>query len=346
MSITIYDVAKVAGVSHTTVSNVINKRKGNFPVSEKTRERVWHVIRETGYVPSFAARALALRRTNVIACLVNPIVGAFTNDFYREVFMGVEEAVLKSRFSLLIASAGDYYKQEPDGTAMPMLLEPDGYLVFAASAKDDLTALSSKPVVLVSCDADCSGCSRVSADDEQGARLAVEHLLSLGHEKIAVLRGAKDNTSAEERFSTTRSVLAEHGVTLPDELVAFNFGNAESGYASAKQVLERSSGFTAVTAFNDGAAIGAIRAFREAGLRVPEDVSVVGFDNVTRFCEVKPALTTIDVPTREIGRRAARILVEGLESEGKREPREERLPVSLVVGETTAKPGKGWKMAG
>ena len=81
MSVTIYDIAKIAGVSHTTVSNVINERKANFPVSNKTRERVWQAIRETGYVPSFAARALALRRTNVIACLVNPVVGAFTNDF-------------------------------------------------------------------------------------------------------------------------------------------------------------------------------------------------------------------------------------------------------------------------
>ena len=296
---TIRDVAARAGVSHQTVSRVINESPR---VTEATRERVRAAIRELAFVPSPMARGLISNQTRAIGVVADDV----SDHFFACMVAGAEAEARRRGYYLMIASV------EPDddeGGYLRLMLERrvEGLILARPSVPlrpRDLQA--DVPVVAVGAGEE-RGFTVVDVDNRQGGYDATRHLLDHGHRRIATIAGPRGWPSATARLEGHRQALREADVA---ELVehAFDWG-LESGHTAAARLLERGADFTALFAHSDLIALGAIRRLREAGLRVPDDVSVVGFDDLPVADYVEPALTTVHQPMRELGALAAAVVL-------------------------------------
>ena len=328
---TIKHVAARAGVSFTTVSHVVN---GTRRVSDATRRRVEKAIAEIGYSPSAIARALKKSETHIIGVVVPNI----TNPFFAELTRGIEDACESRQYSVFLCNGDDDSARQ--GRALQTLLERrvDGML-FATPTGDEaalgrrLGTLPMKSVVidrvLPGCDADL-----VRIDHEAGAALAVRHLRSLGPRRIGCLSGPSPFAVARARVAGWRQALAEGGVTPePGWLLEGDFSTA-AGHALTRTLLERDD-VTAILAGNDLMGIGVLRAAAEAGVAVPQRLSVVGFDGIDIGAYTYPALTTVGHPIRRLGELAATVLIERIAG---REPKARDVVVApaLMLRESTA----------
>jgi len=323
VTVTIRDVAIDTGVSVATVSRALS---GNGAVGPATRERIAEAAARLGYQPNDLARSLHGGATGTIAVLVPDI----TNPFFPELVAGIQ-AVANERDNLLLlcqtgedpATAGrelrHLRRKRVDGVVLVGGLSPDETL---ASAVEGLS------VVTVDRDTGLPGRWSVRADHRAGGRLATEHLVELGHERIAHIAGPQHLSVARERLAGYREALAASGIEPDDTLVVEgDFGEA-GGHVALRTLLRRRREFSAVFCSNDLAAVGALRALDEAGLSVPDDVSLVGFDDIHLAGYLRPALTTVRQPIHELGRRAATLLLEhAVAGDGERH---EVLEVSLV----------------
>jgi LacI family transcriptional regulator len=300
--VTIRDVAAAAGVSVATVSKVINDRYG---VSADTMARVRAVIAELGYEASLVAQSLRNHRTNVIGILVADI-----EPFSTELLRGAADAIRDTGYELVVYSAGGRtgdklgwerrYLSRLSGTLV------DGAVLVTPSVLD---VRFDAPVVAVDPHTGPSGLPTVDSDNLRGARLATEHLLSLGHRRIALLTGREDLQSARLRERGFREAMADAGVPVDEELVQPGDYDAVVSAAAATRVLQSQTPPTAVFAANDTAAMATVDAARALGLRVPDDVSVVGFDNIPESALSSPPLTTVNQPIKVMGRQAIEMLV-------------------------------------
>jgi LacI family transcriptional regulator len=326
--VTIRDVAAQAGVSVATVSKVLNQRYG---VAAATLERVQAVIEELGYEASLVAQSLRNHRTNVIGILV-----ADLEPFSTELLKGAADAIRGSGFELVVYSAGGRsddqagwekrYVSRLSGTLV------DGALLVTPAVQ--LDAQPGTPVVAVDPHTGPATLPTIDADSLRGALLATEHLLSLGHRRIALLTGRPDLRSAQLRETGYRRALANADVQVDESLIRLGAYDAEISRRSAHELLTRTDRPTAVFAANDVSAIATVEAASALGLRVPEDLSVVGFDNIPESALCTPPLTTVDQPIREMGRRAIMLLIRLINGE---EPGETHLTLdtSLVVRRST-----------
>jgi DNA-binding LacI/PurR family transcriptional regulator len=332
---TIYEVARRAGVSTATVSRALN---GSGPLSPAARAAVDAAVRDLGYRPNKVARSLVTRSTQTLALMLPDI----TNPFYPGLVAGVQEAARRRGHLVLLCTADG----DPDGEAtyLDLLRERlvDGALVDGLALRGERLAAivrSGFPIVSLDRELDAEGVALVRADHEGGARQATEHLLGLGHRRIAHVTGTDGLGITAARLAGYRGALAAAGVKARKRLVAEGDFTEAGGAAAVRRLLEAGERFTAVFAANDLSAVGALRALRECGLRVPRDVSVVGFDDVA-LCEwVVPSLTTVRQPAGAIGARATELLLDLVA--GQEEPQGPVvLPTELVERASTAAPAR------
>lgn len=324
---TIRDVAKRAGVAPITVSRVINRSRN---VSEATRARVQEAIDELGYVPNRLARSLRLKRTHTLALVVTDI----TNPFWTTVVRGVEDAAQDAGFNVILCNTDECEAKQEQYLDILLQKRVDGIVLVPARASAKLVdwiQRQTTPVVVLDRRVPSVRADVVRGDSEGGAYQLVRHLLSLGHRQIAVLSGPKDVSTAADRVDGYCRALAEAGLEIRADWIRYGSFSQASGYEMAQQVLAASPRPTALFAINNFIAIGALRALRDAGLRVPEDMSVVTFDDRTSGLVTEPFLTVADQPAYEMGQKAADLLLTRLSGSAGNGYQEIVLPIEITV---------------
>jgi LacI family transcriptional regulator len=329
--VTITDVAAQAGVSVATVSKVINGRDG---VAAATTARVKAVIDELGYESSLVARSLRSSRTHVIGILV-----ADFEPFSAELLKGAALAVHGTGYEMVAYSGGGRSPEQP-GWERRYLSRlsgtlTDGVILVTPTVVD---IPHGGPIVAVDPHTGSSGLPTVDSDNFHGAVIATRHLLDLGHRRIGFIAGRPDLESARQRERGFRHAMADAGVAVDPDLVLVGGYTAEGAAQPAHRLLGMGDPPTAIFAANDLSAIETIEVAQARGLRVPDDVSVVGFDNVPETAMVDPPLTTIDQSIQQMGFEAVRLLIEMID-EPERPPVQVTLPTELVVRQSCRRLG-------
>ncbi len=325
MAATMRDVAREAGVSIKTVSRVVNNQG---EISDETRQRVLSAIERLGYRPSKVARALVTQRTDTVGL----ILGDIANPFFSEVARGVLQTARAQGYDVFLCNS-DYDPQQ-EIHALYSLADHnvDGMIIFPCwENQEELKAFAAKhrPLVVVNrVFPSHPGMSLVLSDIRHGARLATEHLISRGHTAIGLLAGRATPLHLMERVQGFREAMSAHGLPVVNEWILTGAPNMdiERGYEAARQLLTHYPQVTGVLAYNDLIAIGAIRACQEMGRRVPEDLAIVGFDDIPLAGIISPPLTTVHIDKFQLGRQAVLRLVEMLN-----DPEADLPPIHLDV---------------
>lgn len=320
---TIEDVAAAAGVSIATVSRVMHNRDGVAPA---THSRVKEIIDRLGYESSLVARSLRSRRTNVLGFSVNEI-----EPFSAELLKGAARAIRGSGYELIVY-AGGHSGPERAGWERRHLSRLSGTLTDGTVlvTPEVLDFSSATPVVAVDPHVGASSLPTVASDNLAGATIATEHLISLGHRRIAHLSGRPDLRSSELREEGYRRALAQAGIPIDAALVKVGGYDPETVRQPARELLRLPEPPTAIFAANDVSAIQTMAVAAEFGLRVPDDLSVVGFDNIPESALATPPLTTIDQSIQDMGYEAALMLMRIIDEPGTG-PTHVTLPTQLVV---------------
>lgn len=306
--VTLKMVAERVGLTKGTCSAVLNKSAASRSVPLHTQERILATARELNYRPSFYARNLGVKRTYMIGVVTQEI-----GDFYSSPIIGGIERYLRQKnyFFLTVAHRHD-----------PTLLDTYSHLLLDRGVEGFITVDTfidhplSLPAIAIPGHRRVENVTNIVLDHRRGAWLALNHLVELGHKEIAFMKGAEVSPDSEDRWKAIREVAEELGIRMRADLIVQLEGDdatPQLGYPFAKELLARKRPFTALFAYNDISAIGSIRAFQDAGLRVPEDVSVVGFDDIRIAVHNNPSLTTVRQPLPKMGEIAARTLLNRIE---------------------------------
>lgn len=336
---TIRDVAKLAGVSLGTVSNVLNELP---TVSVENRERVEQAIAQLGYRRNQAASQLRSNRSNAIGLVIPDI----TNPFYPEVARGVDDAARRAQYNVFLCNKDRSIKKEEDAIEALLSKNVDGILLFkprisqkridAVAEQCALVLLDTNPA-LVTCDT-------VNVEDYQGMERAVREVAARGHRRIAFISGLQDSFSSARRLEAYQETLRQVGLPDVPEYVCQGDFTARSGHESIKTLMALPQPPTAVMTANDMMALGAISGAYELGIRVPQELSVVGYDDVQNVQWSFPRLTTIWHPKYEMGESAVRLLIERIEARRRHEDLARRnlvLETRMKLRDTLAQPGSG-----
>jgi len=335
-AVTLRDVARVAGVHPATVSRALNEETRAL-VNEATARRVLKAAETLGYQPNPIARGLKTNRSYTIGVLIPDL----TNPLFPPILRGIEDRLETAGYTPLTANTdNDPERELLDAQAM-RARQVDG-IIAATARRDhwlhDALLEAGIELVLVNRRQEQLPVSSATADDTMGMRLAVEHLLSLGHTRIAHLAGPLDYSTGLDRHESFLETMRAAGVDPdPDLVVVAELFREPEGERLCGQLLDEGREFTAIAAANDLLALGCYDAFAERGVRCPEDVSVVGFNDMPFTARFAPPLTTIHIPHYEIGAGAAELMLERL-ADGDAPAREIRLEPSLVVRQSTSAP--------
>jgi LacI family transcriptional regulator len=329
-AVTLKSVAERVGLTASTVSAVLNDSAAARSVPERTKKRVLAAARELNYRPNFLARSLRANRTYTIGVILEEI-----GDAYGSVVMSGIEHFLRQHnfFFLTVAHRHDKTLLE---TYSNMLQQRgvEGFIAVDTFLNDE----PALPTVAVAGHRKIKGVTNILLDHHHAVALALEHLVALGHKEIAFMKGAKVSSDSDSRWNAICEAAKKLGIEVKNELTV-QLQGADStpnlGYPFAKQLLARKQAFTALFAYNDISAIGSIFAFQEAGLRVPEDVSVVGFDDIQSAAFITPPLTTVKQPLYKMGEIAARTLLDRIEGR-MNDVSEIAIEAELVVRKSTA----------
>ena len=332
---TIKDVAKKANVSTATVSLVIHN---NRRISENTRRKVLQVIKDLDYRPSNIARGLVLRRTKNIGFLLTDDHFLKTEPFYTHIFLGTEFEAREHEYYILLNTIPSVFR---DQNCLPRFVKEnnvDGIIIAGKVPQDIVKCLEPYhlPLVFIDYYPPSGAHYAVLIDNIEGGRRATEHLISLGHRSIAFLGGDLDHPSIRDRFRGYKQALEEKEIEYNALRVITTeaMTSRESGYHAAKELYKRSKKITSVFACNDAMALGAMQYFKSVGLRIPEDISIIGFDDVESGVTSEPPLTTMMVPKVEMGSQTMKIMVNILENKLKK-PHKVVVPVELVIRAST-----------
>ncbi len=326
---TIRDVARAAGVSIATVSRVFNNTD---LVSDATARKVMQAAAAFDYWPNETAKSLTTSRSHTFGVLLPDLYG----EFYSEIIRGVDNQARRASYQVLLSSAhasGD----DLLAAARAMLGRVDGLIVMAPdnAAFETVERIRRRlPVVLLNAVDETSGCQAIAIDNAAGARRAVEHLLRLGHREIAMIGGPYGNIDADERARGFREALSDAGLDPDAARIEFGDFREASGHAAGHTLLTRHPCPTAVFAANDSMAIGLLGAARELGFEIPDDLAVVGFDDVTIARYLNPPLTTVGVDAYGLGQQAVTMLLAATSGTQAGPPSRTTMPTELQVRES------------
>lgn len=327
----IHDVAKLAGVAPMTVSRVVNN---NGYVSEETRRRVEAAIRELDYVPNALGSSLRSKRTQTLALVLSDIA----NPFWTTVARAVEDTANKYGYHIIIGNTDESPEKQNDYLTFLMKKQVDGFLLVPTSA-DTLLPLQKRGVSFVVLDQHYPDIhfDTVRGDSTGGAYALTQHLLGLGHRRLAIISGPRDLPTAADRVAGFLQALEEAGISEPPQIYSGGF-NHETGYECTRRILRTTPRPTAIFATNNSITVGTMRALLEAKLRIPDEMSVVGFDEFPPAITYDPFLTVAAQPAYQIGQKATELLLSRLDGIGPGAPQEIVFPVEIIVRRSSGKP--------
>jgi len=337
-SISIVDIARAAGVSPSTVSRAL---RDHPRISRQKRTAIHALAQQMGYQPSQIARSLVTGRTKTLGIVISDV----TDPFVAEVMKGAEQAGREAGYSLLFATS----RRDPDQELLAARLllgrEVDGIIVISSRAAGhytDLLSSNGTPLILVNHELNDRHAHSVRTDNRDGIEQAIAHLRELGHSRIAFVAGPEGGRSSRERLEAFQEAGSALGLLQFPEWVIAGRGLLEDGLTAFSMLAGLEQRPTAVMCYNDLTAIGLMAAAGEAGVRVPQDISVVGYDNIPISAFAMPALTTVDQPKEALGRTAVENCVRALSGE---EVPDVILPGALVIRNSTSRCGpsnRGW----
>jgi DNA-binding LacI/PurR family transcriptional regulator len=338
MPVTITEIAEAAGVSLTTVSRALNNI--DHPMSKETRERILRIASELGYQPNLVARSLRTDRTFNIGIIVENIQSPFTPPIIR----GIQDCLKPEGYSSMIINSDWDPKIESDAIQSLNNRQIDG-IVFVETwhrSSDAVQMMTTKPFVFVHRLFNGHCPNSVIPDDYGGARLMIHHLLELGHRRIAFINGPKDWDASQRRLRGYEDELAASNLRYDRRLVRRGDWEVKGGYLATQALISMADPPTAIFAANDLMALGATYALQEAGLRVPQDIAVAGYDNRDFTGFVRPSITTVSLPCYEMGKTAAKLLL-GFINGKVREAEPIEVLGSLIVRESCGAIGGKWE---
>ncbi|HMI58471.1 MAG TPA: LacI family DNA-binding transcriptional regulator [Gemmatimonadaceae bacterium] len=327
--VTIKDVAREAKMSVATVSRVLN---GSGPVSEDTRRLIREVVGRMRYVPHSGARSLITSKTETIGVLLPDLYG----EFFSEVIRGMDDTAQRKGYHLLISRA--YADRHGIETAIrAMRGRVDGVVAMSPDldAESLLNLPSTIPLVLLCSVSRGNEIDSITIQNSRGAREMTAHLISLGHKRIAIIRGSERNYDAAERLRGYRIALREAGIAPDPQLERDGDFTEAAGYSAALELLALKKRPTAIFAANDSMAIGALSALRVSGIAVPEEMAVAGFDDIPLARYMDPPLSSVHVPICDLGAKAVTLLLHGITHKNDHARRRERVSTKLVIRRST-----------
>lgn len=328
---TIRDVAKRAGVAPITVSRVVNN---NGYVTSDKRQRVEAAILELNYIPNVLGTSLRSKKTLTLALVLSDI----TNPFWTTVARGVEDTANQHGYHIIIGNTDESPQKQEDYLIFLMKKQVDGFLVVPASYQP-LETLQKRRIPFVVLDRRVpeSPVDSVRGDSVGGAYTLTKHLLALGHQRIAIITGRHDHSTAIDRVEGYRRAMEEVGLHGNMEVYWGSY-NQDTGYECTQELLARSPRCTGIVASNNFIAIGSMRALRDAGVRVPTDMSVAAFDDLPAAITIDPFFTVAAQPAYEMGQIATKLLLSRLTTEEPYEPQEIVLPIEMIVRKSSSIP--------
>ena len=334
MKVTMKDIANIAGISTTTVSKIINNKDND--ISEATREKVKRIMKENNYVPNVMARSLVTKKTNTIGLVIPDI----RNPFFPELARGAEDRANEEGYNIIFCNTDDVLAKEERYVNMLIEKMVDG-IIFTASAKrtTGFTNLqnTSIPIILLDRDIDFVGVKgKITVNNFQGAYDGVKHLISSGYKKIVFISGPLLSKPGVDRCEGFKKALNDHGIINDDPIILEGEYKSEWGYQAVKYLKQNNVKFDALFCGDDLIAIGAMKLLKEEGFNVPNDVGVVGFDDIYIASLVDPELTTVKQPNYEMGYQAVGMLISILKNNIPKN-QEVILGTSLIIRKSTSK---------
>ena len=331
-AVTLRSVAELVGLTASTVSAVLNSSSASRSVPEHTKKRIRAAARALDYRPNFFARSLRAKRTYMIGVIVEEIGDAYS----ALVISGIERYLREQNVFFLTVAHRHDKKLLESYSAVLRERGVEGFITVDTILAEEPPL----PTVAVAGHRKIKGVTNIVLDHRRAASLALTHLANLGHEKIAFKKGSELSADSDDRWNAICEIAAKLGIRMRQELVVQLIGvdpTPNLGYPFAKQLLARKQPFTALFAYNDISAIGSICAFQEAGLQVPDDISVVGFDDIQSAAYITPPLTTVRQPLLKVGEIAARSLLDRIEARTKYVS-EIVIEPELIVRKSTGRP--------
>lgn len=333
MKLTIKDIARLSGVSPTTVSKVINSK--DHDIGEETRIRVREIIKEHGYTPNIVARSLVTKKTSTIGIIIPDI----RNPFFPELIRGAEDTAHILGYNLIICNTDDNPAKEKIYLDILKKKMVDG-IIFTASSSESFHQTNGFGIPTVVVDRDINTeniIGRIIVDNIKGGYLAAEHLIERGCKKIGFISGDKISRPSIERYTGYKRALENNGYRNYEEICRFGSFKSEYGYEAAKEILKEHPDIDGLFCASDLIAIGAMKAIMEKGMQIPKDIKIVGFDDIYISKYLNPELTTIRQPIYKIGERAAKMLIASLKSKTQNTDEEkfDVLDTELIIRKST-----------
>ncbi|MCM3719228.1 LacI family transcriptional regulator [Fictibacillus phosphorivorans] len=331
---TIRDVAKRAGVSVTTVSRALN---GYSDVNEKTRERIKEIAKELKYSPNLLARSLVMKKTKTIGLLVSGLkIEGSKDNFTYEVLCGVNDCAGQLGYELVLISTDSQKQQEKTYKQLVQERKVEGIILQGIKTDDpylEEVLKSDTPCILIDIPMESDSVGYVTTDNREGAKSAVTHLLDLGHQHIGMINGHSQAFVSQERLDGYQDALQEKGITFEESYVRNGAFLEERAETEATKLLQEHPELTALFCASDLMAMGAIRAAKKLGRKLPEELSVVGFDNIILSAYSTPSLTTIAQDRYQLGFEATKLLTGMLE--GNMDSKKKILNTAFIKREST-----------
>ncbi|GIM28527.1 catabolite control protein A [Clostridium polyendosporum] len=306
MKITINEIAEMAGVSKATVSRVLNQSK---PVSDEIRDKVIKVIEETGFNPNSIARSLVIKKTYLIGIVIPEIA----NPYFSQLVRGIEDEANARDYNIVICNADNEFQKENKSLQVLKNKQVDGIVFLTSHLLEEHNLFfktNSIPTVIIGTNSKEFNIPFVDIDNFTAAYDVVRYVVSLGHSSIGLIRGPLTYQNVSFfRLEGYKKALQDHGFPFEEHLVKSGDYKFESGYAAMEEFLKQDSKPTVIFAMNDEMAIGAMSCAIDSGLSVPEDISIIGFDDISLASMVRPMLTTVNQPVYEMGLESIKILI-------------------------------------
>jgi len=329
MHVNIHEIAKRSGFSIATVSRVMNKQR---PVKDQTRNKILQIAREMNYRPHPIARSLSRKQTDTIGVILPELVG----EFFMDIISGIDEVAHRYNRFILISSS--YSQRNVIETSLEFMNSGrvDGVILMAPGLQQEITEIykvSRRPVVFLNCYPVAENVVSFSINNFQGATSIVEHLIEHGYKKIGMIKGPEDNVDAQDRFKGFKTTLKRNKIEFDSSYLISGDFSIKSGFYGFSRLMSQRDKPEAIFTANDMMAIGAYEAAAHFGLKIPEDIAVVGFDDIFLSRLLIPRLTTVHVPIIELGSKAMQYLLNMIDGTvNRKQAYREELTTGLVIG--------------